>query len=280
MRSARVADLAAPHARSSCPRVVASPRMMFDLTGKVAIVTGGNGGIGLGMARGLVGAGARVVVAARNRDKSLRAVAELEPLGPGGALAVEVDVTDSRSVAALFAEVETRCSRLDILINNAGINIRKPPHELSLAEWHRVLDTNLTSAFLCSHAAYPLLKQAGGGKVINIGSIMSTFATSFSPVYAASKGGLVQLTKACAAAWARDNIQVNAVLPGWIDTELTEGTRREVPGWHDGVVRRTPAGRWGTIDDLRGIAVFLAAPASAFVTGAAITVDGGYSIQG
>jgi len=253
---------------------------MFDLTGKVAIVTGGNGGIGLGMARGLAGAGARVVVAGRNRDKSLRAAAELDVLGPGGAFAVEVDVTDEASVAALFAQAEARCGRLDILINNAGINIRKPPHELSLAEWRKVLDTNLTSAYLCSHAAYPRLVQAGGGKVINIGSIMSNLATSFSPVYAASKGGIVQLTKACAAAWARDNIQVNAVLPGWIDTELTEGTRRDVPGWHDSVVKRTPAGRWGTTDDLRGVAVFLASAASNFVTGAAIAVDGGYSIQG
>jgi 2-deoxy-D-gluconate 3-dehydrogenase len=254
--------------------------MMFDLSGKVAIVTGGNGGIGLGMARGLAGAGARVIVAARNRDKSRRAADELARLGAGGALAIEVDVTEPASVTALIAQAEARCGRLDILINNAGINVRKPPQELSLAEWHRVIDTNLTSAFLCSHAAYPLLKQAGRGKIINVGSIMSIFATSFSPAYAASKGGIVQLTKACATAWARDDIQVNAILPGWIDTELTEGTRRDVPGWHDSVVRRTPAGRWGTIDDLRGIAVFLSAPASDFVTGAAIAVDGGYSSQG
>jgi 2-deoxy-D-gluconate 3-dehydrogenase len=253
---------------------------MFDLAGKVAIVTGGNGGIGLGMARGLATAGARVVVAGRNHDKSLRAAAELSQLGAGGALAIDVDVTDPRSVTALFAEVHSQCGRLDILVNNAGMNIRKPPHEISLAEWHAVIDTNLTSAHLCSHAAYPLLVRAGGGKVINVCSIMSVFATGFSPAYAASKGGLLQLTKACATAWAGDNIQVNAVLPGWIDTELTQGTRREVPGWHDAVVRRTPAGRWGSIDDLRGVAVFLAAPASNFVTGAAIAVDGGYTSQG
>ena len=253
---------------------------MFDLAGKVAIVTGGNGGIGLGMARGLAGAGARIVVAGRNHDKSLRAAAELSQLGTGGALAIDVDVTDPRSVTALFAEAQSQCGRLDILVNNAGMNIRKPPHEIALAEWHAVIDTNLTSAHLCSHAAYPLLVRAGGGKVINVCSIMSVFATGFSPAYAASKGGLLQLTKACATAWAGDNIQVNAVLPGWIDTELTQGTRREVPGWHDAVVRRTPAGRWGSIDDLRGVAVFLAAPASNFVTGAAIAVDGGYTSQG
>jgi 2-deoxy-D-gluconate 3-dehydrogenase len=252
---------------------------MFDLRGKVAIVTGGNGGIGLGMARGLAAAGARVVVAARNRDKSSRAVDELARLGAGGALAIEADVTDERSVESLLAETLERCGALHVLVNNAGINIRKPPQDISLEEWRRVIDTNLTSAYLCSHAAYPHLKTAGGGKVINIGSMLSIFGAGFAPAYAASKGGIVQFTRACASAWAKDNIQVNAVLPGWIDTELTRKAREQVAGLHEGVLRRTPAGRWGTADDLRGIAVFLAAPASDFITGAAIPVDGGYSIQ-
>jgi len=252
---------------------------MFDLSGKVAVVTGGNGGIGLGMARGLAAAGARVVVAARNAQKSAAAAAELDSLGAGGALALETDVRDEKSVAAMFDAVAARCGRLDILVNNAGTNIRKPPHELSLAEWREVLDTNLTSAFLCSHAAYPLLKKAGGGKVINIGSMLSIFGAGFAPAYAASKGGIVQFTRACASSWAKDNIQVNAILPGWIDTELTVKARAQIPGLHDSVLKRTPAGRWGAIDDFRGIAVFLAAPASDFVTGTAIPVDGGYSIQ-
>jgi 2-deoxy-D-gluconate 3-dehydrogenase len=252
---------------------------MFDLRGKVAIVTGGNGGIGLGMARGLAAAGARVVVAARNRDKSSRAVDELARLGAGGALAIEADVTDERSVESLLAQTLERCGALHVLVNNAGINIRKPPQDLSLEEWRRVIDTNLTSAYLCSHAAYPHLKKARGGKVINIGSMLSIFGAGFAPAYAASKGGIVQFTRACASAWAKDNIQVNAILPGWIDTELTRKAREQVAGLHEGVLGRTPAGRWGTADDLRGIAVFLAAPASDFVTGAAIPVDGGYSIQ-
>jgi 2-deoxy-D-gluconate 3-dehydrogenase len=252
---------------------------VFDLKGRVAVVTGGNGGIGLGMARGLAAAGASVVVAARNADKSKKAVAELERLG-AGALAVSVDVTDEAAVGRLMTATRERFGRLDILVNNAGTNIRKPIHEYTLAEWHHVLDTNLTSAFLCSHAAYPLLKQTGGGKVINIGSMMSIFGASFAPAYAASKGGIVQLTRSMATAWAADNIQVNAVLPGWIDTELTQAARREVPGLNDNVLRRTPARRWGTIDDMAGIAVFLASPASDFVTGTAIPVDGGYSIQG
>ena len=248
---------------------------MFDLSGKVAIVTGGNGGIGLGMARGLAAAGARVVVAARNREKSEAAVKELSR----GAVSILVNVTDEDSVANLFRETLRQCGRLDILVNNAGINIRKPPHEVSLAEWRQVLDTNLTSAYLCSHAAYPHLK-ARGGKVINIGSMMSLFAAGFAPAYAASKGGIVQFTKACASAWAKDNIQVNAILPGWIDTDLTRRGREQIPDLNENVLRRTPAGRWGTLDDFRGIAVFLAGAGSDFITGAAITVDGGYSIQG
>jgi len=251
---------------------------VFDLKGKVAVVTGGNGGIGLGMARGLARAGARIVVAARNREKSLAAVTELERLG-GEAVAVEVDVTREASVAALVRATTERWGRLDVLVNNAGINIRKPAQDLSLEEWHRVLETNLTSAFLAARAAYPAMKAAGGGKVINIGSMLSIFGASFAPAYGASKGGIVQLTRSLASAWARDNIQVNAVLPGWIDTELTQQARRDVPGLHDMVLRRTPAGRWGVPDDLAGIAVFLASSASDFITGAAIPVDGGYSIQ-
>jgi 2-deoxy-D-gluconate 3-dehydrogenase len=252
---------------------------VFDLKGRVAVVTGGNGGIGLGMARGLAAAGAGIVVAVRNVAKSKTAIAELEALG-AEALAVTVDVTDEAAVARLIEATLARFGRLDVLVNNAGTNIRKPVHELALDEWHRVLDTNLTSAFLCSRAAHPAMKAAGGGKVINIGSMMSIFGASFAPAYAASKGGIVQLTKSMATAWAPHNIQVNAVLPGWIDTELTQRARREIAGLHDNVLRRTPAGRWGTIEDMAGVAVFLASHASDFVTGTAIPVDGGYSIQG
>jgi 2-deoxy-D-gluconate 3-dehydrogenase len=252
---------------------------VFDLKSKVAIVTGGNGGIGLGMARGLAAAGARVVVGARDQNKSRAAVKDLEGRG-AEAMAVAVDVADEASVSTLVRTVAERWGRIDVLVNNAGINIRKPAHELALAEWHRVVDTNLTSAFLCARAVYPVMKAAGGGKIVNIGSMMSIFGASFAPAYGASKGGMVQLTKSLAIAWARDNIQVNAVLPGWIDTDLTRRARQEVSGLHESVLRRTPAGRWGGIDDMAGIAVFLASPASDFITGTAIPVDGGYSIQG
>jgi len=252
---------------------------MFTLSGKVAVVTGGNGGIGLGMARGLAQAGAGIVVAGRNAQKSAQAVKELEALG-AKAIALEVDVKDEQSCRQLIADAVSKMGRLDILVNNAGTNIRKQPQEYSIAEWRQVLDTNLTSAFVCSNAAYPHMKQAGAGKIINIGSMMSIFGASFSTVYAATKGGIVQMARSMASAWAADNIQVNCVLPGWIDTELTQGARRDVQGLHDRVLARTPAARWGLPGDFSGIAVFLASPASDFVTGTAIPVDGGYSIQG
>jgi 2-deoxy-D-gluconate 3-dehydrogenase len=179
----------------------------------------------------------------------------------------------------MIDDTVARFGRLDILINNAGINIRKTPQELTLAEWRQVIDVNLTSIFVCSQAAYPAMQKAGGGKIINIGSMMSIFAAPFAPAYAASKGGVVQLTKSLATAWAKDNIQVNAVLPGWIDTDLTRTAREQVKGLNSMVLMRTPAGRWGAPNDLSGVAVFLAAPASDFITGTAIPVDGGYSVQ-
>jgi 2-deoxy-D-gluconate 3-dehydrogenase len=230
------------------------------------------------MARGLADAGADIAVVGRNEEKSKAAVADLKAHGVK-AIAVATDVTDKQAVARMVDQVKGELGRIDILVNNAGINIRKPPHVLELEEWSSVIDTNLTSAFLCSKAVYPAMKAAGGGKVINIGSMMSLFGASFAPAYAASKGGIVQFTRACACAWAADNIQANAILPGWIDTDLTKRARVEVNGLHERVLSRTPAARWGAIDDFAGIAVFLASPASDFVTGAAIPVDGGYSIM-
>jgi 2-deoxy-D-gluconate 3-dehydrogenase len=251
----------------------------FDLSGKVAIVTGGNGGIGLGMARGLAEAGAAIAVVGRNESKSNAAAAELRRLG-ARAIAVVADVTDKAAVAAMVSSVTGEFDRIDILVNNAGITVRKPPHLLDIEEWNSVIQTNLTSAFLCSQAVYPAMKAGGGGKIINIGSMMSIFGTSFGTAYAASKGGIVQFTRSCACAWAADNIQANAVLPGWIDTDLTKGARQQIDGLHDKVLARTPAARWGDIADFAGIAVFLSSPASDFVTGTAIPVDGGYSIMG
>lgn len=254
-------------------------RFPWDLRDKVAIVTGGNGGIGLGMAQGLAAAGATVVIVARNADKSAVAVQTIIASG-GKATCLEADVTDEAACRAMVASTVDTHGRLDILINNAGINIRKPPQDYTQSEWHQILQTNLTSAFLCSQAAYPAMKRALKGKIINIGSMMSIFGASFSAPYAASKGGIVQMTRALACAWAADHIQVNAVLPGWIDTELTQQARRDIDGLHNRVLARTPAGRWGDAEDFAGIAVFLASAASDFITGAAIPVDGGYAAQG
>jgi len=252
---------------------------LFDLGGRVAIVTGGNGGIGLGLARGLADAGANIAIVGRNETKSKAAVNDLAARGVKAA-SVVADVTDKEAVARMVERVAAEFGRIDILINNAGINVRKPPHALAIEEWESVIDTNLTSAFLCSKAVYPAMKAAKGGKIINIGSMMSIFGASFTPAYAASKGGIVQFTRACACAWASDNIQANAILPGWIDTDLIERARAEVSGLNERVLARTPAARWGTIDDFAGIAVFLSSAASDFVTGAAIPVDGGFSVMG
>jgi len=251
---------------------------MFDLTGKVALITGGNGGIGLGMAGGLADAGAKVLLAGRNAEKSAQAADALRTRGLK-ADTIEADVTLESDVAHLFQQVMLRHGRLDVLVNNAGTSVRKPPHELSLDEWHHVMDTNLTSTFLCSRAAHALMKEGGAGKMINIGSMLSIFGAPYASAYGASKGGVVQFTRSVATSWAADNIQVNAVLPGWIDTDLTRTARQQVKGLHERVLARTPAGRWGIPSDLAGIAVFLASSASDFITGTAIPVDGGYCIS-
>lgn len=251
---------------------------LFDLNGKVAIVTGGNSGIGLGVARGLADAGAAIVIAARNEEKSQEAVQALEKTG-ARANAARCDVTKGDEIEALIESTLERYGRINILVNNAGINIRKRPEDLAFEQWQKVLATNIDSVFRCSTACYPIMKRGGGGKILNNGSMLSLFGASWGAAYATSKGGLVQLTKSLAAAWAEDNIQVNCFLPGWVDTPLTEKARAQVEGLNEKVLERTPAKRWGEVDDFRGIAVFLASPASDFITGTAIPVDGGFSVN-
>jgi 2-deoxy-D-gluconate 3-dehydrogenase len=251
---------------------------LFDLSGKVAIVTGGNGGIGLGMARGLAQAGATVVIAARNAEKSSKAVVELEGLGAKADF-IAIDLASPVACRAAVDETVRRHGRLDTLVNNAGMSIRKPPETYTVEEWRQVIETNLTGAFVLCQAAHPIMARVGGGKIINIGSMMSIFGGAYAAPYSSSKGAIVQMTKSLACAWAGDNIQVNAVLPGWIDTELTQDARAQVKGLNERVLARTPAKRWGVPDDLSGVAVFLASAASDFVTGAAIPVDGGYASE-
>jgi 2-deoxy-D-gluconate 3-dehydrogenase len=251
----------------------------FDLTGRVALITGGNGGIGLGMARGLAKAGASLVIASRDAEKNAVAVAELGALG-APCHALQVDLADDDACRAMPEVAHARFGRLDILINNAGIARGGRPGTLTLDDWHTVLQVNLTAVLVACQAAHPLMMAAGGGKIINIGSMYAIFGAPFVPAYAASKGGLIQLTKSLAAAWAADNIQVNAILPGWVTTDMTAAAQSAATGFSAAIVARTPAGRWGEPSDFEGPAVFLASSASDFVTGASLAVDGGFSISG
>jgi len=254
---------------------VASQKL-FDLTGKVAVVTGGNGGIGLGIAMGLAGAGANIVIAARSVEKTAQALEDIRALGVE-AHGITVDVTQEPAIQRIVTSTIDHMGRLDILVNNSGIAVRAQPQELTAAQWDSVVDVNLRAAFLASKAAYAQMVKAGGGKVINVGSMYSIFGSDWGAPYAASKGGLVQLTKSLAVAWAKDNIQVNAVLPGWIVTDLTRGIQDADPNRYDNISRRIPTGRWGEPSELAGAAVFLASTASDYVTGATLAIDGGYS---
>jgi 2-dehydro-3-deoxy-D-gluconate 5-dehydrogenase len=253
---------------------------MFRLDNKVAIVTGGNGGIGKGIARGLAGAGATVVIGARNKAKTDEAVAEIERDFGVKALGLTADMRKPGEVEAMVEETARVFGRIDIVVANAGIGFHKPPTELSLEEWDENIEINLRHTFVVSKSAYPHLKKAGGGKIITLGSMTSIFGIAFLPSYGASKGGIMQLSRSLAVAWAKDNIQVNCILPGFINSGLSAAGRREVAGFEEAVVARTPVGRWGDPVDVAGTAVFLASPASNFVTGVAIPVDGGYAVQG
>ena len=249
----------------------------FSLKEKVAIVTGGNGGIGKGIAEGFAAAGSDVVVVARNRQKIKETVQEIQERFKTRVLGISCDVSKEEDIQAMMQNVRDTLGKIHILVNNAGMNIRKMPQDYEAADWDQVLETNLRGPFLCCHAAYPFMKETGSGKIINIGSMTSIFGGPKLAPYGASKGGIVQLSKSLATAWASDNIQVNAILPGWIDTALTRQARKDIEGLHERVLDRTPAGRWGVPVDLAGTAVFLSSAASDFVTGTAIPVDGGFS---
>jgi 2-deoxy-D-gluconate 3-dehydrogenase len=251
---------------------------MFDLTGKAAIVTGGTSGIGLGIARGLLRAGARVALIGRDTARGERALIALD--ATDAAVYMQADIAVEEDCRRVVDRVERHFGRLDILVNNAGMNIRRQAQDYARDEWQRIIDTNLSSAFYCAQAAFAAFGRAGGGKILNIGSMLSLFGTTYGAGYAASKGGIVQLGRALAVEWAPHNIQVNTVLPGWIETELTAEARRLFPDLEAGILARTPQARWGRPDDLAGIAVALCSSACDFITGTAIPVDGGYSVQG
>ncbi len=249
---------------------------LFNLEGKVALITGGNGGIGLGIAKGFAVSGADLAIAGRNKNKTAEAVAGLSDEN-STLLGLEVDVSDEKSVEKMVEDTLNKFGKIDILVNNAGIGIRNLPHEYNLEDWNKVIDINLTGAFLCSKAVYKNMKDRGSGKIINIGSMTSIFGLDWAVAYASSKGGIVQLTKTLAVSWAKDGIQANSILPGWIHTDLTQGIKDNYRDRYDHILSRIPENRCGEPADLSGTAIFLASNASNYVTGVSIPVDGGYT---
>ena len=249
---------------------------LFDLTGKVAIITGGNGGIGKGIADGLASAGSDIVIFARNEKKTAEAADDIKKKYGVKVLGLQVDVGQEESIQNGVKQVLDEFGQINTLVNNAGVNIRHLPEEYTVEEWDWIMSINLRGAFLCAKAVYPAMKKAGGGKIISIGSMTSLYGLARVLCYACSKAGIVQMTYTMALAWAKDNIQVNAILPGWIETPLTISARKDFPGLDDFVLDRVPAGRWGIPDDFAGAAVFLASKASDFVTAEYLKVDGGF----
>jgi 2-dehydro-3-deoxy-D-gluconate 5-dehydrogenase len=247
---------------------------LFSLEGKVAIITGGNGGIGKAIALTMASKGANIVIAARNQAKMAQATQEIQKAYKVKVVSIEADILQEDQIRAMVKEAAGALGKIDILVNNSGIADEKRPEDVTIAEWDLVINTNLRAPFLCSKAVYPYMKAAGGGKIINIGSMTSLFGGSVLTAYASSKGGVLQLTKSLACAWAGNNIQVNAILPGWYATNIGRSQEKELERH---IASLTPMGRYGQVEELGGAAVFLASAASSFVTGIAIPVDGGYS---
>jgi 2-deoxy-D-gluconate 3-dehydrogenase len=252
----------------------------FDLQGRVALVTGGNGGIGRGIAIGLARAGAAVAIFGRDGDKNARTLAELKDTG-ARAVAVQVDLTDRAALEPALRSVETELGSVDILVNNAGIvSLSGGILQETPEAWDEVIETQLNSVFLLSKLVGASMAQRRHGKIINIGSMYSYFGSGLIPSYSAAKGAIVQLTKSMAIELAPHGIQVNAIAPGWFETDMTAPVRsEEMKAMNDEIVSRTPAGRWGQPEELAGPAIFLASQASDFITGETLRVDGGYAIR-
>src|ERR1700693_2052793 len=246
---------------------------LFDLTGRVAIVTGGNGGIGRGIALGFAETGAAVAILGGNEEKNRDVLAEIKTIGVPS-IAVKVDLTDRAALEPAFNRVESELGDVSILVNNAGnVSLSGGVLNEKSEDWDNVIETHLNAAFLLSKLAARSMVSHKRGKIINIGSMYSFFGSGLIPSYSAAKGALIQLTKSMAIEFAPHNIQVNAIAPGWIETDMTAPVRT-MP-MNDEILARTPAGRWGQPEELAGTAVYLAAGASDFVTGETIRVDGG-----
>ena len=257
-------------------KMIMSSTNLFDLSGRVAVVTGGNSGIGRGIALGLAQAGSAVAVLARNEEKNQRVIDELQALGVP-ALAVKIDLAERGQLQSALDNVEKKLGPINILVNNAGIVVLGGVLDLAPEDWDRVLETNLNACFLLSKFAARSMVQQRRGKIINIASELSLFGSELVPSYSASKGALVQLTKSMAIELAQFNIQVNAIAPGFIDTEMV-APLKTLP-LYENIIARTPAGRFGRPEECAGTAVYLASQASDFVTGTTLFLDGGFAIR-
>ena len=253
---------------------------LFDLSGRVAVVTGGNGGIGRSLALGCASAGAAVAILGRNEEKNQHVLGELQEIG-NPAMALRIDLSQRNQLEPALDEIERQLGPVEILINNAGIvSLSGGVLQESTEDWDLVIETQLSAVFLFSKFAARSMTKRKAGKIINIGSMYSYFGSAVAPSYSAAKGAIVQLTKSMAIELAPYNVQVNAIAPGWFVTDMTAPVRSpELKEMNDEILLRTPAGRWGQTDELIGTAIFLASRASDFVTGTLIPVDGGYSIR-
>ena len=250
----------------------------FDLTGKVAIITGGNGGLGLGIAKGLASEGCAVALVGRNQEKIDKAVAEMKDIG-AKAIGVKADVSKEDDVNRMVAETVEQLGRVDILFNNAAISWGVAPEKLTIEDWDQFIAIDLTSCFLCSKAVHPEMVKVGGGKIINVGSAITQKAMGKLVHYAAAKGGMDHMTQSLALAWGKDNIQVNAILPGLVHTEMMPcfGENKIGPVV-DYITKKTPVGRYGMPDDFEGLSLVLSSDASKFITGSIIVADGGMTL--
>jgi NAD(P)-dependent dehydrogenase (short-subunit alcohol dehydrogenase family) len=254
------------------------PLNQFDLSGRVALITGGAGGLGAVFARALAGAGATVALLGRRLDAVQAAADTIAHESGGRALAVAADVTDVVQVQAAVAQVQAETGRLDILVNSAGVNVRKPALEFPLDEWRRLLDINLTGTFLCCQAAAPQMLAAGWGRIINVSSMLGQVGLAERPAYTAAKGGVIQLSRTLALEWATRSVTVNVLAPGPFLTEMNRPLMNN-PAAYQAFVDKIPLGRWGDPDELGGAIVFLASQASSFMTGSVLTIDGGWIAQ-
>jgi 2-deoxy-D-gluconate 3-dehydrogenase len=266
-----------PQGTSSSAMRISNALTLFDLGGHVAVVTGGYTGIGIGIARGFASAGAAVVIVDRDPARSAAALTELRARG-ADVMTIDTDLGGPEAVNAMVESVLARFGRIDVLVTKFGSLVRRPTQEGTPGSWRSSLDPGLRGALLCAEAAYPAMRRDGGGKVIVVGSTTSIFSKPPPRTHSNETAGVAKLTRSLAVEWAKDNIQVNAILPGWVDTEVTRKARDQVlPDLDSRVVARTPQGRWGVPDDFAGVAIFLASRASDFMTGATVAVDGGYS---